>query len=744
MSQDFISYDTVCIEDNSELEFLIYVEGYDADQIITPEEIAFMKICANMEHSYLDDFYMYIKCPNGQQAILHEYYDCDGAYLGEPNQSDSCNPGVGYDYCWTMNASDFMTDVCYSGSTVPSGMYLPIYSFDSLIGCPMNGNWSLSIYDNCTANNGTIFNWSIDFLKQPHNSGILTGIVFSDINENDIYDPEVDYPLQNVLIKAEPGSNYGISDDTGQYHILVDTAEDNYILSPIYYSEIWNLSLPEETFYSVSFGNEDTISDLDFVYIADSYCLDLEVDVDLCDYELALCSYPKAYVSYQNNGTISAESATITIELNDYLDYIFGGNLISQEDNMLTFDVGNVSIGESGNFAIWLGTTCDEAFWGATACVTAHIYPDEPCGEIDPEWDHSSISVEGECVGDSLVCFTITNTGDPGDGDMQGYSDYRLYQNNVLVEYGTFQLDGGESVEMCWPATGMTLRLEADQRPGHPGNSHPQESIELCGSPGNSIGQISVVPPDDDDDFMEIDCSQIVASYDPNEKYVIPQGLFSEHFIDSTTMLEYKICFQNTGTAPAQKVIIDDILSEYLNIETLNMMSASHPYTLEIIDANILRWTFENINLPDSTTNEPESHGFVKFKIEQQAENQIFTEITNSAAIFFDYNSAVFTNEVFNTIGKMDEVVSVKPDINVKQNVNIFPNPASDYIIFKVNSDIYDVELYDTYGRIIRNFKGISSAEYKISTSSISNGVYYYRVKDKTGVIGAGKLVIVY
>ncbi|MDD3569539.1 MAG: hypothetical protein PHY44_00360, partial [Lachnospiraceae bacterium] len=215
---------------------------------------------------------MYITCPNGQQTTLHKYFNCNNAYLGEPNHSDNCNPGIGYDYCWTMNASDFMTDVCYSGSTVPSGMYLPLFSFDTLIGCPMNGTWSLSIYDNWGADDGTMFNWSIDFLQQPHNSGILTGTVFSDINENGIYDPEMDYIIPHVLIKAEPGPYYGISDNTGQYKILVDTAEANYMVSPIYYSDIWNLSLPEETFYSVSFGDEDTISGLDFVYVADSYC----------------------------------------------------------------------------------------------------------------------------------------------------------------------------------------------------------------------------------------------------------------------------------------------------------------------------------------------------------------------------------------------------------------------------------------------------------------------------------------
>mgnify|MGYP001186185229 CR=1 FL=1 len=739
-SQDFISFDTVCIEDHADLQFSILVEGYDANQTISPEEVTFMKLCANMEHSYLGDFNMYIKCPNGQQTSMHEYYNCNNSYIGEPNHSDNCVPGVGYDYCWTMNATNFMTDVCSSGGTVPAGMYLPVESFESLLGCPMNGTWSLYIYDNWGADDGTIFNWGIDFLQQPHNSGVLTGVVFSDMNENDIYDIEMDYVIPNVIIKAEPGPYYGISDNTGQYHILVDTAEDIYTVSAFYDSEIWDLSLPEETFYSVSFESDDTISGLDFAYKSDFYCPNLEVDIIIN--QIALCFNTYAYISYENNGTYASEHTTISVELDDYLEYVSGGDLISQEGNILTFDVGNVEIEESGGFYMVLNTTCDTEFLGATACVKAHIYPNDPCGEISTEWDRSSIAVEGECVGDSLICFTITNTGDPVEGDMQGYSDYRLYQNNVLVENGTFQLEGGEILEMCWPATGMTLRLEADQRPGHPGNSHPQESIELCGSPYNSMGQISVVPSDDNDDFVEIDCSVIVASYDPNEKYVIPQGLFSEHFIDSTTMLEYKICFQNTGTAPAQKVIIDDIISEYLNIETLNMMSASHSFTLEIIDSNILRWTFENINLPDSSSNEPESHGYVKFKIEQQPGNQLFDVITNSAAIFFDYNEAVITNEVFNTIGKMDEVVTYKPDAFEDQKVKVFPNPAADYIMFSVDSDIYDVELYDLYGRIVMNIKGISSTEYKIPVNTISNGVYYYRIKDKSGIIGSGKVIV--
>jgi len=487
-------------------------------------------------------------------------------------------------------------------------------------------------------------------------------------------------------------------------------------------------------------SNEDTVSGLDFAYVADTYCPDMEVDIGL--FPVVLCFNTSAIVSYQNNGTLASDSTTITVELDEYFEYVSGGNLVSQNGNTLTFDVDTVLPGESGSFSITLETTCNLDFMGATACVEAHIYPDEPCVDPDPEWDHSSVAVEGECVGDSLVCFTITNTGDPGDGDMSGPSEYRLYEDNVLVETGTFQLVGGETMEMCWPATGTTLRLEADQHPAHPGNSEPQASIELCGSPENSTGEILSVPQDDVDAFTEIDCQEIVSSYDPNDKSVVPQGVTENHYIDSTNILEYKIRFQNTGTAPAQKVVITDTISNHLDIETIQFMSESHPCDIDILYSNVIRWTFNDIMLPDSNSNEPASHGYVKFKIHQHPGNQISTEITNQAAIFFDYNPAVITNDVFNIIGDMEQIFTDNPEINTQQQVDVFPNPAADYVLFNVNADKYSIELYDGYGRIIRHIQDITSAEYRMPASNISHGVYYYRIKDQSGVIGAGKIVI--
>ena len=57
--------------------------------------------------------------------------------------------------------------------------------------------------------------------------------------------------------------------------------------------------------------------------------------------------------------------------------------------------------------------------------------------------------------------------------------------------------------------------------------------------------------------------------------------------------------------------------------------------------------------MPDSTTNEIESHGFAQFSIRQKDGNDDGEEIRNKAAIYFDYNEQIITNETFHTIGNI-------------------------------------------------------------------------------------------
>ena len=114
--------------------------------------------------------------------------------------------------------------------------------------------------------------------------------------------------------------------------------------------------------------------------------------------------------------------------------------------------------------------------------------------------------------------------------------------------------------------------------------------------------------------------------------------------------MEYLIRFQNTGTDTAFLVVIRDTISPFLDPATVRPGASSHPYTWSLMNNGSLKFTFENIMLPDSNINEAASHGFIKFKIQQQPENLPGTTIHNQAGIYFDYNAPVITNQTTHKI----------------------------------------------------------------------------------------------
>jgi uncharacterized repeat protein (TIGR01451 family) len=104
----------------------------------------------------------------------------------------------------------------------------------------------------------------------------------------------------------------------------------------------------------------------------------------------------------------------------------------------------------------------------------------------------------------------------------------------------------------------------------------------------------------------------ISAAYDPNDKSVSPIGTGNNGgILLSQDRLDYLIRFQNIGTAAAQNVIILDTISSHIDINSIRITGYSHPYKIEILNGNIMKFKFANIYLPDSNTNEPESHGFI-------------------------------------------------------------------------------------------------------------------------------------
>jgi uncharacterized repeat protein (TIGR01451 family) len=157
--------------------------------------------------------------------------------------------------------------------------------------------------------------------------------------------------------------------------------------------------------------------------------------------------------------------------------------------------------------------------------------------------------------------------------------------------------------------------------------------------------------PEENYKFIE---REILGAYDPNMKTVSPIGYTENHYIsNANTGLDYTIYFQNTGNYPATTVRIEDHLSSYLIPGTFNLTGWSHDVEVSYFDG-MLEFTFNDIQLPDSTSDPEGSQGFVSYRIEMLPELAQGSTIENTAYIFFDANPPIITNTVINTIFDCD------------------------------------------------------------------------------------------
>jgi uncharacterized repeat protein (TIGR01451 family) len=135
-------------------------------------------------------------------------------------------------------------------------------------------------------------------------------------------------------------------------------------------------------------------------------------------------------------------------------------------------------------------------------------------------------------------------------------------------------------------------------------------------------------------------CFNVVNSYDPNDKSVYPTQLQP----GVNNWLTYNINFQNTGNADAIDIFITDTLDANLDWSTFELLSYSHFPLLQLYNTGIIKFNYPKIYLPDSTNNEPESHGYVQFKIKSKNTLLPGDVINNKANIYFDFNTPIITN----------------------------------------------------------------------------------------------------
>lgn len=218
--------------------------------------------------------------------------------------------------------------------------------------------------------------------------------------------------------------------------------------------------------------------------------------------------------------------------------------------------------------------------------------------------------------------------------------------------------------------------------------------------------------PDDNTFTLE---QEIVNSYDPNDKRVVQgETIFIEQ---ADEYLDYIIRFQNTGTASAIFVRIEDELHPNLDWTTFRPISASHDYRVEITDGNLVEFIFDDINLPHEAADAPGSNGFIAYKIKPVADIQIGDIMSGDARIYFDYNLPIITN-----IASTQVVPPLGIDAADSNNIVIYPNPVGDVLTIQPNgTEVTGAVIYNLQGgKVLRLDKIINS----VNTSSLNSGVY--------------------
>ncbi len=238
--------------------------------------------------------------------------------------------------------------------------------------------------------------------------------------------------------------------------------------------------------------------------------------------------------------------------------------------------------------------------------------------------------------------------------------------------------------------------------------------------------------------------SVITCAYDPNDKQVLP-ARGSEHRVFAGEELTYTIRFQNTGTDTASTVVLRDQLAPELDWSTLRPLASSHPFTAQLSETGLLEFFFDNIQLPDSNTNQAGSQGYVSFLIRLRDGVPLQTVIGNHADIYFDQNPPILTNTV--NVLRLDPVSATQMPVSVHQSIVLYPNPFSESLDFQwqqsPENGACQIEFWDLTQRLIVSKPLPGGDAGRIIVQGLPSGVYVYRiVKEMDGkLVGTGKLV---
>ncbi|MCF6131202.1 T9SS type A sorting domain-containing protein [Flavobacterium wongokense] len=469
-------------------------------------------------------------------------------------------------------------------------------------------------------------------------------------------------------------------------------------------------------------------------------------------------------VAIQTNGTLSGNPISITttntrnlnisngIKLNAFLDYNSNGTQETGEPNV---NYGSFQYQLNDN-----GTTHDIT----SSTGTHYMYETNPANSYDfgytisPQYaaqyvltpmTYSNVTVPN---GSGVLTYNFALSAANPYKDLGvyiyapasprpgfTYQNVIYYQNygNQTIASGTVTFVNDDNVSISTYPAGSTPTANGftynftNLLPGQSGSITVGMLVPVI--PTVSLGDLvtntaSVTIPTNDvnvNNNTAIYTRVIVGSYDPNDKAEShgPQVLHSA--FTANDFLTYTIRFENTGTAEAINVRVNDILNAKLDETTVRMVASSHPYVLDRVGSN-LTWRFDGINLePSIPNNSVIGHGYIVFQVKPKAGYAIGDVITNTASIFFDFNPAIVTNTWSTTF---------VPVLGVKNfafnNFVYYPNPVNTVLNISNASTIDRLEITSVLGQRIKSMM-VNDLHAELDLSDLRRGVYFVKVSSE-------------
>lgn len=244
-------------------------------------------------------------------------------------------------------------------------------------------------------------------------------------------------------------------------------------------------------------------------------------------------------------------------------------------------------------------------------------------------------------------------------------------------------------------------------------------------------GKIEIPDPDADLSNNVDTVSVIVTgSFDPNDISANISEI-KEPEVVSRPEIDFLIRFQNTGNDTAFNIVVLDTLSAYLDPTTLRFKNASHNVKMDYIDnQRLIKFSFNNILLADSNTNELLSHGYVSFSVKPY-DNLLYPQVISSAAnIYFDFNSAVRTNDWDIVISR---ITGLQENKHTAQIV-VYPNPAKDQTsVLMPKGEMADhVTVKSLLGQTVMDIRNLQQSMVNIPLSGLTTGIYVVQVSSNS------------